>query len=172
MLFVARNFEIKGGPDVLEIFHQVRHRIPGARLLVAGSSDPDPGVTGVTWLGPCSHPALERAYPEADVFVYPTRFDCAPLVVMEAMAHRCPGGRSSTFGLPSMVRDGEGGVFFPPGDIPAATRAVERLAYRPSHLARLAAGARDHYERRLSTSVRNEVLRHLPPDRLAERARR
>ena len=159
MLFVARNFEIKGGPDVLEIFDQVRHRIPGARLLVAGSSDPDPGVTGVTWLGPCSRAELyERAYPEADVFVYPTRFDCAPLVVMEAMAHGVPVVAPRAFGLPSMVRDGEGGVLFPPGDIPAATEAVERLLTDPDHLARLAAGARDHYERRLSTSVRNEVL--------------
>jgi glycosyltransferase involved in cell wall biosynthesis len=159
LLFIARNFEIKGGPDVLHIFDQVRRRLPTARLLVAGSNDPDPGVPGVTWLGPCSRSELyERAYPEADVFVYPTRFDCAPLVVMEAMAHGLPVVAPRAFGLPSMVRDGEGGLLFTPGDIPAATEAVERLLTDHELLAKLAAGARDHYDRRLSTSVRNRVL--------------
>ena len=159
MLFVARNFEIKGGTDVLEIFDRVRRRLPTARLLVAGSSDPDPGLTGVTWLGPCSRSELyERAYPEADVFVYPTRFDCAPLVVMEAMAHGLPVVAPRAFGLPSMVRDGEGGVLFAPGDLPGATEAVESLLTDHDRLARLAAGARQHYEQRLSTSVRNQIL--------------
>jgi len=77
---------------------------------------------------------------------------------MEAMAHGVPVVAPRAFGLPSMVRDGEGGVLFAPGDIPAATQAVERLLTDHDLLARLAAGARDHYDRRLSTSVRNQVL--------------
>jgi glycosyltransferase involved in cell wall biosynthesis len=159
MLFVARNFEVKGGAVVLHILEEVRRRIPSARLMVAGSDKPDPGLPGVTWLGSCSRDELyERAYPEADVFVYPTTFDCAPLVVMEAMANGLPVVAPRAFGLPSMVRDGEGGLLYEPGDVPAATEAVLRLFSDRQLLADLAAGARRGYDTRLSTSVRNDIL--------------
>jgi glycosyltransferase involved in cell wall biosynthesis len=159
MLFVARNFEIKGGAVVLHILEEVRRRVPTARLIVAGSDNPDPGLPGVTWLGPCSREELyERAYPEADVFVYPTTFDCAPLVVMEAMAHGVPVVAPRSFGLPSLVGDGEGGTLYEPGDVTAATQAAWRLLTDDDLSAKLRAGARHRYGTRLSTSVRNGIL--------------
>jgi glycosyltransferase involved in cell wall biosynthesis len=159
ILFVARNFEIKGGPVVLDVFAEMRRTLPDSRLLVAGSSRPDPGLPGVTWLGPCSRSELyERAYPEADLFLYPTTFDCAPLVVMEAMAHGLPVVAPRAFGLPSMVGDGEGGLLFEPGDVEGATRMVHRLLTQDELRAELGSGARRRYETRLSTSVRNDIL--------------
>jgi glycosyltransferase involved in cell wall biosynthesis len=159
LLFVARNFEIKGGPAVLDIFATVRDRLPDARLIVAGSDRPDPRLDGVSWLGPLSRAELyESVYPESDVFVYPTTFDCAPLVVMEAMAHGIPVVAPRAFGLPSMVGDGEGGILHRPGDRAAAAADTLALLVDPDRAARMSAGARDAYEARLSTRVRNETL--------------
>ena len=126
---------------------------------MAGPDRPDPGIPGVTWLGPCGRAELyERAYPEADVFVYPTTFDCAPLVVMEALAHGLPVVAPRSFGLPSLVGEGEGGMLFEPGDIGTATEQVRRLLTDDGFRARLSAGARDRYATRLATSVRNDIL--------------
>ncbi len=159
LLFVARNFEIKGGDAVLRIFDEVRRDMPSARLIVAGPDRPDPGIPGVTWLGPCGRSELyEKAYPEADVFVYPTTFDCAPLVVMEALAHGLPVVAPRAFGLPSLVGEGEGGMLFEPGDIGTATEQVRRLLTDDGFRATLSAGARARYTARLATSVRNDIL--------------
>ena len=91
LLFVTRNFEVKGGPAALTVLDAVRQEFPTSRLLVAGPSDPEPGIEGVVWLGPRTREELyDDVYPRADVFVYPTTFDCAPLVVVEALAHGLP----------------------------------------------------------------------------------
>ena len=66
------------------------------RLTVAGPDRPDPHLPGVTWFGCCSRAALYERSIQADVFVYPTSFDCAPLVVMETMAHGLPVGRDQS----------------------------------------------------------------------------
>jgi glycosyltransferase involved in cell wall biosynthesis len=159
LLFVARNFEIKGGDTALTILGEIRRDFPTARLIVAGPDRPDPGLPGVEWLGPCGRDELyERAYPEADVFVYPTTFDCAPLVVMEAMAHGLPVVAPRAFGLPSLVGDGEGGLLFEPGDVGTATGHVRRLLSDDGFRAGLGAGAVRRYTDRLSTAVRNELL--------------
>lgn len=159
LLFVARNFEIKGGPAVLAIFAAVQRRLPEARLVVAGSDRPDPGLPGVSWLGPLTRDELyESVYPDADVFVYPTTFDCAPLVVMEAMAHGLPVVAPRAFGLPSMVGEGQGGFLHQPGNLDAAVEDTLRLLTDADLAARMSAGARDAYDARLSTAVRNEIL--------------
>jgi glycosyltransferase involved in cell wall biosynthesis len=159
LLFVARNFEIKGGHAVLRILADVRRQVPSARLIVAGPDRPDPGIPGVVWLGPCGRTELyEKAYPEADLFVYPTTFDCAPLVVMEALAHGLPVVAPRAFGLPSLIGDGEGGLLFEPGDITTASQQVQRLLADDVLRTRLSDGARARYTTRLATSVRNDIL--------------
>lgn len=159
LLFVARNFEIKGGDAVLRIFADVRRQWPLARLIVAGPDRPDPGIPGVLWLGPCGRTELyEKAYPEADLFVYPTTFDCAPLVVMEALAHGLPVVAPRAFGLPSLIGDGQGGLLFEPGDIATASQQVQRLLADDAFRAELNDGARHRYATRLATSVRNDIL--------------
>ena len=159
MLFVARNFELKGGAAVLEILPGVRRRFPSVRLMVAGPDRPDPHLPGVPWFGRCSRTELhEWVYPEADVFVYPTSFDRAPLVVMEAMAHGLPVVAPCAFGLPSLVRNGEGGLLNEPGDVAAATQAVWGLLTDGALREKLSTGAIHQKDTHLSTSVRNNIL--------------
>lgn len=160
LLFVARDFRTKGGDVALEVLRRVRSRHPDARLLVAGSADPDPGLEGVHWLGPQTREKLYRdVYPRADLFLYPTRFDCAPLVVMEAIAHGLPVIAPRAFALPELVRDGETGHLFEPEDASDAASAVaELLDDAPRRRTMSAACGRD-FDRRFSVERRNEILR-------------
>jgi glycosyltransferase involved in cell wall biosynthesis len=107
-----------------------------------------------------SREALYReVYPRADLFLYPTRFDCAPLVVMEALAHGLPVVAPAAFALPELVRDGETGFLFEPGDEAGAAAAVERLLADQGLRARFGTAARADFDRRLSAARRNAVLK-------------
>jgi len=156
LLFVARDFEAKGGPVALEALRLVRERRPETRLLVAGPETGDPGLEGVEWLGPKSRDELYRdVYPRADLFLYPTRADCAPLVVMEALAHGLPVVAPNAFALPELVQDGVTGLLFEPEDAAGAAAAVERVLGERD---RMSPAARDDFERRFSVARRNEIL--------------
>ncbi|MBW3556580.1 MAG: glycosyltransferase family 4 protein [Actinobacteria bacterium] len=159
LLFVARDFQTKGGDLAVEVLRQVRGSHPDATLLVAGSPEPDPGIEGVRWLGPRSRDELYRdVYPQADLFVYPTRFDCAPLVVMEALAHGIPVVAPSAFAIPELVVDGVTGILHEPGDVAAAAAAVEALLDEPTRRVSMGAAARADYQARFSVEHRNQIL--------------
>ncbi len=159
LLFVARNFEIKGGPDALAALALVRAEFPDCQLWIAGPDLPQPEVDGVTWLGPLSRSDLYRdVYPAADLFMYPTRFDVAPLVVVEALAHGLPVVAPRRFGLPDLVKDGETGVLVDSGGVEPIADAVLGLLRDPDRLRRMGTAAARDFEGRLSVRVRNDAL--------------
>lgn len=159
LLFVARNFDIKGGGTAIEILRRVRARHPDARLMVAGPSSPDPGLDGVVWLGPRTRDELyTHVYPAADIFVYPTRFDCAPLVVMEALAHGLPVIAPDAFALPELVKHGQTGVIFDPDQAEEAAGAVVRLIEDDEWRRAMGDRARDDFAARFSVDQRNRIL--------------
>ena len=159
VLFVGRAFEDKGGPAALAAFALVREALPHARLLVAGPDRPPIVPPGVEWIGRVTRDQLyDEVYPRADVFLYPTRFDCAPLVAQEALAHGQAVVTTRLMGMPDLVRDGETGILFEPGDVTGAAAAVISLLGDREALARMQAAARADFEGRMSISHRNEVL--------------
>lgn len=159
VLFVARDFGLKGGDTALEVIQRLRRRRPELRLLVAGPDGRDPGIDNVVWLGRLDRDRLyEEVYPVADVLLHPTRVDCAPLVVQEALAHGLPIVAPDAFALPELVRDGVTGLLFPPGDVDAAAGAVERLLADSELRLAMGAAAVDDFEARFSIEVRNETL--------------
>jgi glycosyltransferase involved in cell wall biosynthesis len=133
--------------------------VPAVRLLVAGTTDPDPGLDGVDWLGPMTRSELyEHVYPRADVFVYPTRFDAAPLVVVEALAHGVPVVAPSVLAIPELVRDGTTALLFPEGDQDQAVAMTLRLLQDHSLRRRMSEAAVKDFCARFSAEVRNEML--------------
>ena len=113
----------------------------------------------MTWLGPLSRQELYAdVYPISDVFLYPTRFDCAPLVVVEALAHGVPVVAPRSFGIPTLVHDGSTGLLVGPGRTDLLVEAVTALFRDPGRLRALGAAAADDFESRLSAPVRNRAL--------------
>jgi glycosyltransferase involved in cell wall biosynthesis len=159
VVFVARQFEVKGGPTVLEIFRRVRVLFGNARLVIAGPPGPDPGLDGVTWLGPVTREQLyQEVYPHADLMIYPTTADAGPRVVEEALAHGIPVVAPAAFGLDDQVDDGRTGILYPPGDTEAAVVAVVGLLKDRPRLSHMAREAADDFARRFSADLRNRLL--------------
>ncbi len=66
-----------------------------------------------------------------------------PRIVFDAFSQALPCIASATNGIRSLVRDGENGYLFPPGDVKALTALLERLASAPDALADLKRPALD-----------------------------
>jgi glycosyltransferase involved in cell wall biosynthesis len=76
-----------------------------------------------------------------DIFVLPSRFEALPNALMEAMSCGCACVASRVGGTPELVTDGETGLLFRSGDVPALTAQLRRLIAEPSLRARLCGGA-------------------------------
>lgn len=115
-LFVATQFEIKGGAALLRAFPRVVERVPRARLDIVTHLPPDRAALAAGCPGLTVHAAtLERAeigarfMARADVLVHPTYVDSFGMVALEALAHGLALIATDVYALREMVRDGVNG---------------------------------------------------------------
>ncbi len=132
LLFVGADFARKGGPTLLEAFRSGLHRdctldIVTKEESVAQELAGTEGVRVHIGLTANSEP-LQRLYAEADLFVFPTRADCLPIAVMEAMAAGLPVIATEVGALREEVEAGVNGLIVPPGEAGAVREAVRSLA--------------------------------------------
>lgn len=138
LLFVGGDFPRKGGDTLLAAFKCLP---PGLAQLTIVTKTPNSGdnlanVTVRHDIQPNSE-ALLKLYSEADLFVFPTRGDCLPLAVMEALTSGLPVVTTTVGALPEAVTHGETGWIVPPDDPAALTDALQTLAGNRTLLARL-----------------------------------
>ena len=112
-----------------------RTRAPGSWSRArAGGADarrdrPGPDAPWTSW-APGRLP-LGRAVAAADAVVLPSRYEPFGIVALEAAAAGAPLVASTAGGLGELVIDGETGMSFPPGDVPALAAAVGRVLADP-----------------------------------------
>jgi len=144
LLFVGGDFARKGGDTLLEAFTRLPPS-PDVHLHIVtktrGVGEGLPGVTVWHDVQPNSDPLL-RLFALADLFVFPTRGDCLPLAVMEALASGLPVVTTTVGALPEAVTHGETGWIVPPDDPDALADALAALASDGALRARLACQAR------------------------------
>ncbi len=138
LLFVGGDFPRKGGETLLNAFRRLP---PGLAHLTIVTKTPDIGnnLSGVTVrhdVQPNSD-ALLHLYADADLFVFPTRGDCLPLAVMEALTSGLPVITTSVGALPEAVTHGETGWIVPPDDPEALADALRVMAADRAELSRL-----------------------------------
>ncbi|MGH3646335.1 MAG: glycosyltransferase [Micromonosporaceae bacterium] len=96
----------------------------------------------VTFHGYVDDAALLDAYARCDVFCMPGIAELQSLVTLEAMAAGKPVVAADAMALPHLVRPGENGYLFPPGDVATlADRLIDVLA-DPGVTARMGAASR------------------------------
>lgn len=122
LLFVGRDFSAKGGDDLIRALETLE----GWELDVVTHSQlpPRPGVRIHTGLTPgCEE--LRSLYARADIAVLPSRGDCSPFAILEAMSAGLPVLSTDVGAIGEMVSHGITGFLVRPRD----TRAIAaRLA--------------------------------------------
>lgn len=146
LLFVGGDFARKGGGTLLTAFERIQKSIPDIELHVvtksASAGDGKPGVVVHRGLAPNSEP-LMRLYADADLFVFPTRGDCLPLAVMEALAAGLPVITTDVGALSEAVPQGQTGLVVPVDDPQLLADALETLAGEPDLRAKMGRAARE-----------------------------
>lgn len=150
VLFVGGNFARKGGYDLLEALRGLQGQV---ELDVVTGSEVDgipPEVLCRVHRGLQPQSAeLVRLYRDADLFVLPTRGDCFPQVIAEALACGLPVVATDVGGISEMVDAGVNGWLVPPQSPRDLAGAIESLVNDESlreHMGRvsLAVGRREH----------------------------
>ncbi|HOK45405.1 MAG TPA: glycosyltransferase family 4 protein [Bryobacteraceae bacterium] len=134
----------KGFDDVIAVAPEVLSRAPGATFALLGDG---PHRAALEMLASKTNVAntfvflgrrddSERFYASIDIFVLPSYNEGMPMTVLEAMAAGKPVIATRTGSIPNIVRHGETGLLYSPGDRKALAAALAELATDPG-LARL-----------------------------------
>ena len=140
ILFVGGNFERKGGMELLEAFRPLANR--AELLLVTETEVPaQPGVRVVRNVRPGS-PEQLAAFAGADLFCLPTRGDCTPVAIGEALAAGLPVVTTSVGSNSETMTAADVGRLVPVGDAGALSLALEELVEDVALRRRLSRNAR------------------------------
>ena len=136
VIFVGRLTCDKGIPELMEAFLRLGNQFPDLRLLLVGCFEDEDSLPVYTRksLETHSHVIFAGAvkdtapyYAIADVLVLPSHREGLPTVVLEAHAAGKPVVGALATGIVDLVVDGETGLLFPVGDVPALAEALARL---------------------------------------------
>ncbi|NLN88239.1 MAG: glycosyltransferase family 4 protein, partial [Syntrophomonadaceae bacterium] len=89
---------------------------------------------------------LAEAYQAADVFVFPSRIEGLPNVVLEAMSSGLPVIVTDLPGLKGVVESGENGIVVPIGDTGALSAAISDILHNNVTAQRIGRNARSYIE--------------------------
>jgi starch synthase len=176
ILFVGKQFQRKGGPQVVKAFRQVRRAYPSAELWIVGPTGLRLQEPGVRVIGRIARDRegqarLDRLFREATAFVMPSLYEPFGVAFLEAMAYGLPSVGSSACAIPEIVEDDVTGWTVSPGDSNALADRICALASDPPHAERMgAAGRRRYLERFTWDAVADRILATIHA-RLGERER-
>lgn len=165
LVFVGRDWRRKGGDIALAALDALGRAGRAARLTVVGDCPDDIACRGdICAAGPLDPGrATDRArlsdfYRRAQLMILPTRADCTPMVVAEAMAHGTPVLATRTGGMGSLVTPGTGVLMSPDAGGEEWARAILDTLRDPFALEMMADAAFDRARTRLTWTAWAEDL--------------
>jgi len=131
-LFVGKQWERKGGPQLLEAFRVVHAERPEAELWIVGPEQPVAGP-GVRFFGrisranPEGERRLSELYAGATAFAMPSLYEPFGIVFLEAMAYGLACVASDRCAMPEIVADGVSGFTVDAHDVDAVGQRLLEL---------------------------------------------
>ena len=122
-LFIALDFERKGGLLCVDAIQEVRKQFPQVELVCIGQKPPDKvlDLLGISYAGLlrktvsseyetfCQHLATARG------LIHPTSMDTMGMVLIESGYYGCPSIATRRFGIPELVKHEQSGLLL---DVP------------------------------------------------------
>jgi glycosyltransferase involved in cell wall biosynthesis len=167
ILFLAKEWERKGGSIALDALHNLIGMGLDAELIVCGVRPPaDVGharMTIIPYLDkniPQDRQRFEQILSESHLLLLPTRMECYGIVFCEANAYGLPVFATRIGGIPTIVKDGQNGYLLP---LEAGGRDFAEWIYRavsdPNQYRSLNQGARERYEKVLNWDAWGQAVR-------------
>jgi glycosyltransferase involved in cell wall biosynthesis len=129
VLFVGGDFERKGGPDLLEAAHALPDHVDVEIVTSTPNVVVPPGVRVTVHTGlKAQSEKLVQLYRNADIFALPSRGDCMPQAVAEALACGLPVVATAVGAIPEMVSDKVNGYLVRPRNPRAIAASISALA--------------------------------------------
>jgi len=140
--FIGSFYDYEGLDDLIAAMPRLIGKRPMARLLLVGGGPradalkaqaaASPAADAIRFVGRVPHDQVERYYSLIDILAYPRKAMrltelVTPLKPLEAMAQERLVAASSVGGHRELIRDGETGTLFPPGDPAAMADALAGL---------------------------------------------
>jgi glycosyltransferase involved in cell wall biosynthesis len=164
-LFVGRDFERKGGHQLLSAWPAVRTARPDAELVIVGPKRIEaPLPPGVILTGridrstPSGEGEFVEIYRRATAFVLPSLYEPFGIVFLEAMMYGLPCVAADRGAMPEIVDDGVTGRVVDPTDADALAAALIAVADPDTARRMGTAGERRLHERFTWSAVADRVL--------------
>lgn len=132
VLFIGKEFERKGGAQLVAAFQQVQQRIPAAELWLVTARN-DLNMAGVRCIAPThDRTAIAALYQQSSVFAMPSRCETWGDVFLEAMAYGLPCIGTTNDAMPEIIQHGETGYVVDADDVLALAHYLECLLSDPA----------------------------------------
>jgi PEP-CTERM/exosortase A-associated glycosyltransferase len=140
--FIGSFYDYEGLDDLIAAMPMLVDSRPNAHLMLVGGGPMEealraqaalsPVAEHIRFIGRVPHTEVDRYYSLADILAYPRKRMrltdlVTPLKPLEAMAQRRLVAASDVGGHRELIRDGETGTLFPPGDPEAMARSIAGL---------------------------------------------
>lgn len=167
ILFIGRDFQRKGGPDLLEALALVGRHLSGVTLHVVGPVDPpvpDGLRAGVVLHGPVDKRTgvLADLMRRSSLLVLPSRYEPFGIAPLEAMAWGIPAVVTERWALRECVDPGVTGAWVRPRDPGGLSDVLIDLLSDPARLALMGRAARASVVHRFTwASVVSRMADHM-----------
>ena len=174
LLMVGKDFERKGGKDLIDAFKIVRKAHPDARLKLIGpqlESLPD-GVECLGFIAKNTDAGLSRLldeYLNASIFVLPSLYEPFGISFIEAMAHRLPCIGTNICAMPEILSNGETGFLVPPESPKELASKIIELLENPEQCAHFGNSGYQSYQLKFNWNAVTKHITDIAADHMARR---
>ncbi|MCX6240607.1 MAG: glycosyltransferase [Bacteroidetes bacterium] len=137
LLYAGRLSREKGIFELPGIFKRVRDKIPGLKMLIAGTGPAEKELKAVfpeaEYTGWIDHSRLPEIYRSAGLLILPSRFDTFSCVVLEALSCGLPVIAYNTKGPKDIIQDSVNG-FLAETDLETSERIIDYFSDRDLRL--------------------------------------
>jgi len=159
LLFLAVEWERKGGEIALETFRQLKQKGINPQLHIIGCVPPhdlsaETGITVIPFLdknNPEQFRQLQKIFFQTDLLLLPTRAECAGVVFSESSAYGIPSITTNTGGVSTYVKNGINGFALPhAAAADQYAKKIQEIVSDQQAMHALRLSARNYYEETLN----------------------